>query len=41
MKEGRKAKYPEKIPNNELPKMPHRSTKAPKFKAQPRLEPSL
>ena len=31
--------YPEKAPNDELQKMPH--TRAPKFKAQPRLEPLL
>ena len=31
MKEGRKPEYPEKIPGDELQKMPH--TKAPKIQA--------
>ena len=39
MKEGRKPEYPEKTPDDELPKMPH--TKARGFKPQPRLEPAL
>ena len=39
MKEGRKPEYPEKIPDDELQKIPH--TKARKFKPQPRLEPAL
>ena len=38
MKEGRKPKYPEKIPGDELQKMSH--TKAQKFKPQARLEPA-
>ena len=38
MKEGRKPKYPEKTPGDELQKMPH--TKARRFKAQARLEPA-
>ena len=37
MKEGRKPEYPEKIPGDELQKMPH--TKARRFKPQSRLEP--
>ena len=36
MKEGRKPEYPEKIPGNELQKMPH--TTAQRFKPQSRLE---
>ena len=39
MKEGRKAKHPEKTPDDGLQKMPH--TRAQKFKPQPRLEPAL
>ena len=38
MKEGRKPEYPEKIPGNELQKMPH--TTARRFKPQARLEPA-
>ena len=38
MKEGRKPKYPEKTPDDELQKMPH--TKAWRFKPQARLEPA-
>ena len=36
MEEERKPEYPEKIPDDELQKMPQ--TKAPKFKSQPRLK---
>ena len=39
MKEGRKPEYPDKIPDDELQKMPH--TKAQHFKSQARLEPAL
>ena len=39
MEEGRKPEFPEKIPDDELQKMPH--TTARKFKPQPRLEPAL
>ena len=38
MKDGRKSKYPEKIPGDELQKMPH--TKSRRFKPQARLEPT-
>ena len=38
MKEGRKAKYPEKTPGDELQNLP--DTKARRFKAQARLEPA-
>ena len=38
MKEGRKPKYPEKTPDDDLQKMPH--TKARRFKPQARLEPA-
>ena len=37
MKEGRKPEYPEKIPGDELQKMPH--TTARRFKPQARLDP--
>ena len=39
MKEGRKPEYPEKIPDDELQKMP--LTTGRKFKTKPRLEPAL
>ena len=39
MKEGRKPKYPEKTPGDELQKMP--CTKARRFKPLARLEPAL
>ena len=39
MKVGRKPEYPEKIPDDELQKMPH--TKALKFKPPLRLERAL
>ena len=39
MKEGSNPEYPEKIPDDELQKMPH--TKARKFKPQARFEPAL
>ena len=39
MKVGRKPKYPEKTPNDELQNIPH--IKARIFKPQPRLEPAL
>ena len=38
MKEGRKPEYPEKIPGDELQKMPH--AKARRFKPPARLEPA-
>ena len=38
MKEGRTPEYPEKIPGDELQKMPH--TKARQFKPRPRHEPA-
>ena len=38
MKEGRKPEYPEKIPGDELQKMPHTTTR--RFKSQARLEPA-
>ena len=39
MKEAEKPEYPEKIPDDQLQKMPH--TEAGKLKSQPRLESSL
>ena len=39
MKEGRKPKYTEKTPDDELQKMPH--TKGQKFKPQPTLKHEL
>ena len=38
MEEGRKPEYPEKIPDDELQKMPH--TKGRKSKPRARLEPA-
>ena len=38
MKEGRKPEYPEKVPGDELQKMPH--TTARRFKPPARLEPA-
>ena len=38
MKEGKKPEYQEKIPSDELQKMPH--TKARSFKPKARLEPA-
>ena len=38
MEEGRKLKYPEKTPGDELQKMPH--TTARRFKPQARFEPA-
>ena len=39
MKKGRKAEYPEKLPDDEFKRIP--STKVRKFKPCPRLEPAL